>query len=92
MTAPRNVALTEEGIKEAAKNYAIGWLPSNTVGGTFEAGARFAREFYEKREALWSELVKLASHCERRWASGQLVAREDLGRLKELRAALGLEG
>ena len=86
MTAPRKVALTEDEIKAAAKKYAVGWLPSNTVGGTFEAGARFARSFYEHREALWQELTALLTMP---WA---LRETEDNERIAELRAALGLEG
>lgn len=53
----------------------------------FKAGARFARDRYEKREALWRELVKELSYAEFSEMSAQ-----DLRNIDKLRAALGLEG
>lgn len=91
MTDTREVVLTEDEIKEAAKKYAVEWLPSNTVGGTFEAGARFARSFYEQREALWREYVGVLN----RKLNAQLHGKAYTNLMKrylELRAALGLEG
>ena len=95
MTAPRKVALMGDEIREAAKKYAVEWLPSNTVGGTFEAGARFARDFYEQREALWRELEEingaLCDHGQDCTDCDAMKQAALVARLRELRAALGLE-
>lgn len=90
MTAPRKVALMEEEIGKRA--WAWGreqpsiHLSDLVVG--YENGARFARSFYEQREAKWREWMehKEALVIEELNADGECVECE------RFRAALGLEG
>ncbi len=68
MTDTRKVALTEEGVREAAEEMVNKLFPGDERWkGTspeyhrkgFIKGARFARDFYEQREAKWREYVEL---------------------------------
>lgn len=91
MTAPRKVALMEDEISEAAASYSR--LPPTTGSEDYEVaayvvGARFAREFYEQREAKWREWMehKESIVIEEFNDDGECVECE------RFRAALGLEG
>lgn len=99
MTAPRKVALGDEAVVESAAEHCRTVQCDDDTFPTedFIAGARFARDFYEQREAKWREYVELLTK-ENGALAGIAIAHGWAGSAenyedgKRLRAALGLEG
>lgn len=92
MTAPRKVALADEAVGEAAAEHCRTVQCDDDTFPTedFIAGARFARDFYEQREALWREYMT-AEVATDDPSSTLEEYRRNSARAAELRAALGLE-
>ena len=86
MTDTRKVALADEEIGEAAAEHCRTVQCDDDTFPTedFIAGARFARDFYEEREVLWRELNDFL-------LLQPPLDQDDMDRIRELRAALGLE-
>lgn len=61
MNDPRKVVLADEAVGEAAAEHCRTVQCDDDTFPTedFIAGARFARDFYEQREAKWREYVEL---------------------------------
>jgi hypothetical protein len=81
--------LTDAEINEAGDAYVYG-VDGMASSEDFCAGARYARDHYDKREALWRELVDVEVALDDPLANAA-EHRDAFARWGELRAALGTD-